>query len=283
MGVERQSRRWGGFFLWLGISAVLYAFMVGAPNDRNTLSALFFVTRPGWWWFTVAVYTGMILAIGLVMRIRPLVCVVCSVAIMLLIGALMPRRVRRYTNPSIEVRLLVMNVSSAVASYRFDCGTYPWGGDSEDPITIDPNQVARELLPTHPLVNPGQKRKPTYHYNRPCRDYLPELKGQWLKDYDGDGNVEIVDVWGYPIQFRVDPRTRNVVLWSLGNPNHDARASAKRPRGMTIAAWKVKLLELGDETADGKPPDDPQVPESERNTDYYFYGKGDTGNDITNL
>jgi hypothetical protein len=78
-----------------------------------------------------------------------------------------------------------------------------------------------------------------------AKDYLGEVQKRFLK------KGALVDEWGCEILFRVDPKTDQAVIWSCG------------PNGI-------------DETNDGDSPDPAEFPKG-----YYWFGKGDTGDDIT--
>jgi len=78
------------------------------------------------------------------------------------------------------------------------------------------------------------------------QDYFGEVKERYLK------NGTVVDTWGHEIMFRVDPATMKPVIWSCG------------PDGK-------------DDTNDGVSPDPAKFPKT-----YYWFGKGGTGDDITN-
>ncbi len=83
---------------------------------------------------------------------------------------------------------------------------------------------------------------PTARIN--TRQAFIEVGPQLLKD------GALVDPWGHEIQFRVDPETGRPVIWSLG------------PNGIN-------------ETNDGDSPDPAKLPKG-----YYWFGRGDTGDDI---
>jgi hypothetical protein len=78
-------------------------------------------------------------------------------------------------------------------------------------------------------------------------DYLGEVRKEFLK------NGALVDSWGHEILFRVDPKTGKPVIWSCGENGID-------------------------ETNDGESPDPAKYPKG-----YYWFGKGDTGDDISTL
>ncbi len=88
---------------------------------------------------------------------------------------------------------------------------------------------------------------------------LPEAKLNTSQDYLGDVRKRflrdgmLVDLWGHAIMIRVDPKTGQAVIWSCG------------PNGV-------------DETNDGGSPDPAKLPKG-----YYWFGKSDTGDDITTL
>jgi len=177
-----------------------------------------------------------------------------------------------------QVKNFVKQIDVALANYRLEEGTLPWSS-VHSPAPINRNTVSLVLV----------------------TDYLPDLKSKWRDDFDKDGTEELVDLWGYSIKFRADPRTKDPVIWSLGDPDYDARGSARRPGALTDAEWHAILLGPplpsspgGDQTAD--------CADDERATygyddiagrdytdsdtypgSYYWFGKGDTGNDITNL
>lgn len=74
--------------------------------------------------------------------------------------------------------------------------------------------------------------------------YLGDIPKKFLR------NGTVVDRWGHEIMIRVDPATMKPVVWSCG------------PDGK-------------DDTNDGESPDPAKFPKS-----YYWFGKGDTGDDI---
>jgi len=76
------------------------------------------------------------------------------------------------------------------------------------------------------------------------RESVCTLEPQFL--HDGT----IVDQWGREIQFRVDPKTMKPVVWSCGRDGKD-------------------------DTNDGESPDPAKLPKT-----YYWFGRGDTGDDI---
>ena len=193
--------------------------------------------------------------------------------------------IRRHQK-KIDAKHLIQEVGLALANYRMDTNIFPWSATHVH-LPIDRNDVALRLLPFNPKVNPGMVR------GTGVRDYLPEIKDSWLRDYDHDagGYAEIVDTWGYSIKFRVNTRALDeAVVWSLGEPDRDARDDAS---AAALEADRLTLY-IGDETAD--------CLEDERAangfadvdgmdftdtgsypSDFYWFGKGDTGNDITNL
>jgi type II secretory pathway pseudopilin PulG len=78
------------------------------------------------------------------------------------------------------------------------------------------------------------------------QNYLGNIPPQFLR------NGRVVDIWGREILFRADPDSFEPVIWSCG------------PNGV-------------DETNDGTSPDPQKKPQS-----FYWFGKGDTGDDIGN-
>jgi prepilin-type N-terminal cleavage/methylation domain-containing protein len=193
----------------------------------------------------------------------------------------------------IETKHRVHQVNLAIEQFRMDYNGFPWSPPDDPDPTIDRNYVALELMPLNPEVNPGMLRDDAILYNTGRRDYLPEIKSSWLRDHDKDagGYKEIVDVWKYPLKFRVNPETLDeAVVWSLGEPDRDARADA----GPADLENDKEELTIGDETADCL--DDERAENGYDDvggmdfTDtgsyystYYLFGKGDTGNDITSL
>jgi type II secretory pathway pseudopilin PulG len=79
------------------------------------------------------------------------------------------------------------------------------------------------------------------------QDYLGEVQQRFLK------NGVLVDYWGREILFRVNPNGLQAVIWSCG-------------------------LNGVDETNDGTSPAPAKFPKG-----YYWFGKGDTGDDITSM
>ena len=78
------------------------------------------------------------------------------------------------------------------------------------------------------------------------RHFIAEVDIHLLK------NGALVDTWGHEIMFRVDPKTLTPVIWSCGPDGKDG-------------------------TNDGVSPDPAKFPKT-----YYWFGTGDTGDDITN-
>ncbi len=147
----------------------------------------------------------------------------------------------KYTG-SVRGRAQEVRVSSQVkelelscVNFRLDCGRYPWAkpGEVIATTTIDPQQVYAELKGRGKINS--------------IQDYLGKMPERFLKD------GRVVDLWGNPIQFRVNPDGLEPVVWSYG------------PDGK-------------DNTNDGAAPNPRKQPKS-----YYWYGAGDTGDDITNL
>lgn len=192
----------------------------------------------------------------------------------------------------VEAKHRVHQIHLAVGRFRLDHNNFPWSPPKLH-IPIDRNTVALELMPLNPMVNPGMLREGDLLYNASQQDYLPEVGKSWLKDYDDDsgGYVEIVDSWGWPIKFRVSTQSLDeAIIWSLGEPDRDARA---RTPSADLEDDKEDLT-IGDETADCL--DDERAENGYDDvsgmdyTDtgsypstYYWFGKGDVGNDLTNM
>lgn len=121
-------------------------------------------------------------------------------------------------------------MSAAVESYRLDYGSYPWPKPGEVTATTE-------------IRNPDVYRALAGGKN----DYLGEVPRRQLK------NGVLIDTWGRPLIFRVNPESKSAVIWSCGENGRD-------------------------ETNTGPSPDPEKLPKT-----YYYFGGGKTGDDITNL
>ncbi len=157
--------------------------------------------------------------------------VLVVVLVALIVGVLGPQR----GSHPVAVSSLVKELELAGMNFRLEYGRYPWAkpGEVTAATTIDPRQVYAELKGRGKINS--------------IQDYLGKLPEEFLKD------GRIVDAWGNPIQFRVNPDSLEPVVWSFG------------PDGK-------------DNTNDGAAPDPEKQPKG-----YYWFGAGDTGDDIINL
>lgn len=182
----------------------------------------------------------------------------------------------------VQVKNFVKQVDAALRNYQLEYGILPWS------VTYVHSPIDRNTV-TEALVSDG---------------YLPDLDSKWRADFDKDAEnrEELVDLWGYSIKFRVNPRNKDPVVWSLGEPHRDARRGASKPGALTVAEWHAILLGPpfdgqpgGDQTADCRDEDRALHgyddlggrDYTDTNTypsDYFWFGNSfsDFGNDITN-
>jgi hypothetical protein len=141
-------------------------------------------------------------------------------------------QVRRRSH-RVKTLSVIREVELACINFSQEYARYPWAKQNEvtPQSTIDPKRVYSELKGNGPQVNT-------------TIDYVGKLPARFLKD----GGV--VDHWGRPLQFRVNPQTLEPVVWSYG-------------------------LDGRDDTNDGESPDAAKKPKT-----YYWFGKGDFGDDI---
>ncbi|HOX04953.1 MAG TPA: hypothetical protein PK280_01015, partial [Planctomycetota bacterium] len=142
-------------------------------------------------------------------------------------------------------RCLLNDARLACENFRLEHGQYPWP---------KPPAVTRALA-ADPVADVAIRGQQVYAEVRghsgatinTAQDYLGDVRKTFLK------NGALVDSWGREIRFRVNFSGLQAVIWSCG------------PNGI-------------DETNDGDSPDPAKYPKG-----YYWFGKGDTGDDITNL
>jgi hypothetical protein len=167
--------------------------------------------------------------IGLFVATASVGLLVAVVLILLLFGG--GHRVSR----KMPVQSLATELRLACANFHLEYGRYPWALREEitGSTTIDCRQVCTEL-----------RGLPGASINKAKRDYVGALQSKFVKD------DLVVDTWGRPLEFRVDPKTGEPVIWSYGRNGKD-------------------------ETNDGESPDPKKKPKT-----YYWFGKGDFGDDI---
>jgi hypothetical protein len=156
--------------------------------------------------------------------ILPIVVTVAAAAILVFVLKVERVGVREPPN----IRFTIRHLTFACEAYRDRTGECPWPPPPrvQADTTISTREVYAALLGL-PV---------------PLLDGMP-------KEFVKDGTL--VDHWGRELMIRVDPKTRQPVIWSCG-------------------------LNGIDETNDGDSPDPTKFPKG-----YYWFGKGDTGDDIS--
>ena len=143
-----------------------------------------------------------------------------------------------------RTRMLLGQCEAACGNFFDTYNRYPWMKSAEVKKKMQAGKAAEVEIMTSQVLSElrGQGALNI------SADYLGTVKSRYIKDL-GDGPT-LVDPWGREISIRIDPKTLELVFWSVGRDGKD-------------------------DTNDGASPDPVAEPDI-----YYYFEQGDSGDDI---
>ncbi len=158
------------------------------------------------WWITILKVIASIVGVSFVLYFLAGTCLICSQA---------PIKERK-------TEVLLAELESAMSMYQLDFGNYPqWNGSDEDGTGL----LFQELM----------KRPDNLQY---LRESFPTA--------DFDGKTKLIDAWGNPFRYRIDPINIDPDKRKAMNPTYDiwstggAKPGADEDQSKWITNWKSR-------------------------------------------